>query len=68
MSDRLVKCPCDVPISDLRVVRTTSRPDGIERERRCREGHRIFTIEVGCYLRKASRVGSRESANPSNSK
>jgi hypothetical protein len=65
MADRVVKCPCDVPIADLRVVRTTSRPDGIERERRCAKGHRVMTLEVGRFLRRRARAGSNDSASAS---
>ena len=65
MADRDVKCPCSVPIADLRVVRTISRPDGIERERRCAKGHRVMTFEVGRFLRRRTRAGSSDSASPS---
>ena len=39
-----ISCPCK--LANLRVVRTTHVPGGIERERCCPLGHRVVTIEV----------------------
>lgn len=44
-----IPCPCG--IGDLRVYRTTRVPGGFERDRRCKCGHRVITVEVTRFVR-----------------
>ena len=44
-----IECPCG--IADLRVVRTTKVRGGVQRERRCKRGHRVFTLELRASMK-----------------